>query len=219
MPKSEVILCDCLCYLRGCEDNQFDLAIVDCPYGLPKDSSNGRGKLGDRVFNKGNISRWDIPPTQEYFDELFRVTRNQIIWGGNYFPLPPTRCVVVWDKCQPWENFSQVEIAWTSFDYPAKLFQFDNRTGDKHHPCQKPVELYAYLLKTFAKEGDTILDTHLGSGTSRVAAYKLGFDFTGIEIDEGYFNRSIEYFNQECLGITKTKSGKTVIEQSLFKKS
>ena len=202
--------------MRGLPDKAFSLAVVDPPYGLPKDSSNGRGKLKERNFNKGHISDWDIAPAKEYFDELFRVSENQIIWGGDYFPLPPTRCVCVWDKLQPWENFSQVEIAWTSFDYPAKLFQYDNRSWQKWHPTGKPIELYAWLFRTFAKEGDTILDTHLGGGTSRIAAYKMGFDFTGIEIDNDYYDRSIEESERECLGITYTKSGKKVIQTNLF---
>ena len=144
------------------------------------------------------------------------MSKNQIIWGGNYFDLPPTRCFVCWDKVQPWENFSQVEFAWTSFDYPAKLFRFDNRTGDKIHPTQKPVELYAYLLKTFAKKGDRILDTHLGSGSSRIATYKLGFDFYGCEIDKDYLDSMEERFKRESLGEFKTKSGKIIKQLNLF---
>ena len=121
--------------------------------------------------------------------------------GGNYFDLPPTRCIVVWDKVQPWENFSQVEIAWTSFDYPAKLFQFlyagGQREGEaKIHPTQKPIALYDYIYKTFAKPGFKILDTHLGSGSSRIAAYKAGLDFTGYEIDEYYFQMQEERFKK-----------------------
>lgn len=124
--------------------------------------------------------------------------------GGNYFDLPPTRCVVVWDKMQPWENFSQVEIAWTSFDYPAKLFQYCNaggqRDGEKKiHPTQKPIALYDYILKTFAKPGDKIFDSHLGSGSSRIAAHKAGFDFVGCEIDEQYFKAQEERFQKYSL--------------------
>lgn len=142
-------------YLRECDDGAFDLAIVDPPYGI-RDAggqTGGSGKLKGRVFNNGYIDRWDKAPSQEYFDELRRVSKNQIIWGGNYFPLPPSRCIIVWDKVQPWENFSQVEIAWTSFDSPAQLFRFDNRTGDKIHPTQKPTELYAWLLRKYGSGG------------------------------------------------------------------
>nr|DAN38627.1 MAG TPA: adenine specific DNA methyltransferase [Caudoviricetes sp.]DAX99550.1 MAG TPA: adenine specific DNA methyltransferase [Caudoviricetes sp.] len=216
MSISKVYNMDCMEYMKSIPDKFFDLAIVDPPYGLPKDSSNGRGKLKNRKFNKGHIIDWDIAPSKEYFNELFRVSKNQIIWGGNYFDLPPTRCFVCWDKVQPWENFSQVEFAWTSFDYPAKLFRFDNRTGDKIHPTQKPVELYAYLLKTFAKKGDRILDTHLGSGSSRIATYKLGFDFYGCEIDKDYLDSMEERFKRESLGEFKTKSGKIIKQLNLF---
>jgi site-specific DNA-methyltransferase (adenine-specific) len=105
------------------------------------------------VFNNGKIDRWDTAPAQAFFDELRRVSENQVIWGGNYFLLPPTRCFVCWDKMQPWPNFSQAEYAWTSFSSPSKMFRFDNRTGDKIHPTQKPVELYAFLLQQFAPAG------------------------------------------------------------------
>jgi len=143
---------------------------------------------------------WDMAvPTREYFDELFRISENQIIWGGNYFDLPPTRCVVCWDKVQPWPNFSQWEMAWTSFDRPAKLFRHSNTGGHqdfgKIHPTQKPVRLYRYLLKEFALPGDNIIDTHLGSGMIRIAADEMGFDFTGIEIDPGYFSAQEKSFS------------------------
>jgi site-specific DNA-methyltransferase (adenine-specific) len=206
---------DCLEYMRSLDDKVFDLAIVDPPYGLPKSSTHGRGKLKDRILNADSIHEWDIVPRKEYFDQLFRVSKNQIIWGGNYFDLPPTRCVVCWDKMQPWENFSQIELAWTSFDKPASLFRFDNRTKDKIHPTQKPVELYAWLMRKFASEGDRILDTHLGSGSSRIASYKLGFDFVGCEINQRYYEAQEERFRKECLGQITTSKG-TYTQQSLF---
>jgi site-specific DNA-methyltransferase (adenine-specific) len=109
-----------------------------------------------------------------------------VIWGANYFTLPSTRCVVCWDKCQPWPNFSQWEMAWTSFSYPAKLFKFDNRTGDKIHPTQKPTALYRWILEHFAKEGDKILDTHLGSGSIAIACHEMGFSLDAWEIDKDY---------------------------------
>ena len=169
LPISEVYNCDCMDFLRKCKDKAFSLAIVDPPYQLKKSSMRGAGKLRNRLLNQSD-TQWDIAPTEEYWQELFRVSENQIIWGGNYFNLPPCRCFVVWDKVQPWQNFSQCEYAWTSFDKPAKLFKFSNHAWKKYHPTGKPVQLYQYLLKTFAKEGDTILDTHLGGGTSRIAA-------------------------------------------------
>lgn len=190
---------DCMDYMRTLPDNAFDLAIVDPPYGILDSGgqTGGAGSLKNRVFQNGVIDRWDQAPSREYFDELRRVSRNQIIWGGNYFDLPPSRCVLVWDKCQPWENFSQVEIAWTSFCLPAKIFRFDNRTGDKIHPTQKPVNLYVWLLNKFATPGDRIFDSHLGSGSSRIAAYRLGFDFVGTEIDKEYFEQEEKRFAEE----------------------
>ncbi len=187
---------DCMTALKHIPDKYFDLAVVDPPYGLPKDSSNGRGKLKSRIFNAGNIKQWDKAPDKEYFYELFRVSKNQIIWGGNYFSLPPCRCFVVWDKLQPWENFSRCEYAWTSFNKPSKLFAFDNRTKGKIHPTQKPVELYSYLFRMFASSTDKILDTHLGSGSSRIAAYDAGLDFVGFEISEEYFADQEKRFNE-----------------------
>lgn len=178
-------------YLRGLEDGAFDLAIVDPPYGLPKDSTQGRGKLKHRILNIGHIKDWDVAPSKEYFDELFRVSKHQIIWGGNYFDLPSTRGIICWDKCQPWENFSQWEMAWTSFNTPASLFRFDNRTGDKIHPTQKPVDLYRWLLHKYAKGGWKILDTHIGSGSSAIAAYMEGHELVGCEINEEYFDKMV----------------------------
>lgn len=141
--------------MRSLPDNYFQLAVADPPYGI-RDAggqTGGSGKLKGRVFNNGYIDRWDKAPSQEFFDELMRVSESQIIWGGNYFALPPSRCFVCWDKVQPWENFSQVEFAWTSFDSPAQLFRYDNRTGDKIHPTQKPVALYGWLLQKYGKSG------------------------------------------------------------------
>lgn len=198
---------DCLEGMKEIPDKFFDLAIVDPPYGInaPKMSAtpcqrvngnkrlnSGMGKLKNRTLNNSNCEWDNAIPSTKYFEELFRVSKNQIIWGGNYFPLPPTRCVVVWDKVQPWENFSQFELAWTSFDSPAQLFRFDNRTGDKIHPTQKPVALYTWLLNKYAKKGDKILDTHTGSASSIIACYKGGFEYMGFEIDKDYYTASLE---------------------------
>lgn len=215
---------DCLEYMATLEDNAFSLAIVDPPYGINATKmrmgekngylstasrcrktrfDQGSGKLKNRVLNTMQCE-WDkFPPPEKYFDELFRVSKNQIIFGGNYFHLPPTRCVIAWDKMQPWDNFSQVEIAWTSFDKPAKLFRKSSRGGanreKKIHPTQKPIELYEFIIQKFCKPGDTIIDTHLGSGSSRIAAYKLGFDFVGIEINEQYYQDQEQRFNKFIL--------------------
>ena len=188
---------DCMEAMREFPDGYFDLAVVDPPYGLREAGSSvggGGGQLETTLFRKKAVDKWDHAPSPEYFKELFRISKNQIIWGGNYFHLQPTRCVLVWDKVQPWENFSQVEIAWTSFKSPAKLFKYDNRTGDKIHPTQKPVALYKWIFQHFAKPGDKILDTHLGSGSRRIAAYDAGLDFYGYEIDEEYFKAQEQRF-------------------------
>lgn len=153
MPLSEVYNIDCMEYMATVPDGHFDIAIVDPPYGLSPKSTQGSGKLKGRCLNRGNISEWDVRPSQEYFDELRRVSKHQVIWGGNYFNLPPTRCFIVWDKQQPWENFSQAEFAWTSYDKPAKLVAISKSKEAKIHPTQKPVELYAYILRTFAIGG------------------------------------------------------------------
>ena len=200
---------DCVEFMKTKPYNYYDLAIVDPPYGIgqPKQGNlkgyNGRksleerlkknrlntgaGKLKDRKLNTSNCE-WDNEiPSQEYFDELRRVSKNQIIWGGNYFPLPPSRCIICWDKVQPWENFSQIELAWTSFDSPAQIYKYDNRTGDKIHPTQKPIDLYRWILLKYAKEGYKILDTHGGSMSSAIAADKEGFDLDICEIDKSYY--------------------------------
>lgn len=227
MPISDIKNIDCIKGMKQFPDNYFQLAIVDPPYGIDAPNmkmaanknknisgtstsvadrlkkarfSKGSGKLKNRALNTMPLN-WDIKPTQEYFNELFRVSKNQIIFGGNYFDLPPTRCVICWDKVQPWENFSQWEMAWTSFDKVSSLFRFSNKGGNtkelKIHPTEKPIELYEWILLKYANQGDIILDTHLGSGNSRIAAYKMGFDFYGYEIDEIYFKSSDKKFKSK----------------------
>jgi site-specific DNA-methyltransferase (adenine-specific) len=183
-------------------DKHFELAIVDPPYNIGGDSlhSNRKiknaGKLKNRAINKFD-TKWDnVAPTKEYFDELKRVSKNWIIWGGNYFELGKIRCFIAWDKCQPWENFSQVELAYTSFDKPSSLFKFDNRTSGKIHPTQKPVELYKWLLDKYAQQGDKILDTHLGSGSIAIACHDYGFDLTACELDTDYYNSAMKRIKQ-----------------------
>lgn len=210
---------DCMEGMRCYPDKYFDLAIVDPPYGInapamsmgtnkkrtkngyPSESTadrirkgrlnKGCGTLKKRMLNQSDCS-WDREaPSAEYFEELFRVSKNQIIWGANYFALPPTRCIVVWDKLQPWENFSQVEIAWTSFERPAAIFRRSNTGGRnaerKIHPTQKPVALYEWLLNKFSSPGEKILDTHAGSASSLVACYNTGHPYVGFEIDPCYY--------------------------------
>jgi site-specific DNA-methyltransferase (adenine-specific) len=200
-PKIELLNIDCLHFLKQCEDKQFDLAIVDPPYEIADNPSrhggSGAGKLKNRMLNKSakKFKEWDKKPTDEYWTELMRVSKNQIVWGGNYFDLPPTRGIICWDKVQPWENFSQIEYAWTSFSKPAKLYRFDNRTGGKIHPTQKPEELYKWLLDTYAEPNVKILDTHLGSGSIAIACWDYGFDLIGCEIDKEYFDNANNRLN------------------------
>ena len=154
--------------------------------------------LGGEVRKK--IIAWDTAPGQEYFDELFRVSRNQVIWGGNYFRLPPTRCFLIWRKKGIPVNFSMAmaEYAWTSFNKNAKVFEARaSGQPDRFHPTQKPIELYEWIYGLYANPGDKILDTHLGSGSSRIAAYRLGYEFTGYEIDETYFKLQEQRFEKE----------------------
>ena len=166
------------------------------------------------------IIGWDVAPGEEYFKELFRVSKNQIIWGGNYFSLPPTRCFLVWRKLTISESFTMAmaEYAWTSFNGNAKVFECAPQGASKDqrfHPTQKPVALYTWVFKQFAKPGDRVLDTHLGSGSSRIAAYGLDLDFTGIEIDKGYFDKSVERFELVCHGVQDI-GGHKVEQGSLF---
>lgn len=210
---------DCMSAMRSMPDNAFDLAVVDPPYGdgLPRPARSSRNSAELREHLKtlkpttlragghfkrfdpnSKIAEWDIAPDQEYFDELFRVSKNQIVWGGNYFDMPRTRCFLVWRKTNvPLEGFSMAaaEYAWTSFNRNAMVFEFSaiNQAG-RFHPTQKPPELYAWIYRHFAKKGDKILDTHLGSGSSRIAAWDAGLEFTGYEIDKQYFDKQEERF-------------------------
>ena len=175
-------------------DKYFDLAIVDPPYGnidaigLTDNKKNGK----QATKRKGYKLFENIAPENEYYIELERISKNQIIWGGNYFELPKYRSPIIWDKCQPWENFSQIELAWSSFNKPASIFKFDNRTGGKIHPTQKPVALYKWLLDKYAKPNDKILDTHLGSGSIAIACHDYGFDLTACELDKEYYDKAIQ---------------------------
>ena len=199
-PLSIVFNEDCVQGLIRFPDKYFDLAIVDPPYGIgidgQKQSINNKNPKANRKAH--DFKGWDNSiPSAEYFAELWRVSKNQIIWGGNYFNLPPTRCFIVWDKIIS-EDFSlaMAELAWTSFDKLAKIYKLQVPKDGKIHPTQKPVKLYDWLLHNYAKPNDLILDTHLGSGSSRIAAYKGGFNFVGFEIDCDYFNAQEKRFNE-----------------------
>lgn len=176
---------DCMEGMARYPDKYFDLAIVDPPYGIDINSS------GTHFKEKYEIKDWDkVTPSDEYFKELKRVSKNQVIWGGNYFfdRLGNCKSFIIWDK-KIAENmsFAMCEMAWTSFKNGAKIYNKTATQLNRIHPTQKPVALYKWLLSNYAKQGDKILDTHLGSGSSRIAAYEMGFDFTGFELDKDYF--------------------------------
>jgi len=182
-------------------DNYFDLAIVDPPYGI--DDKFKGGKTGKMNFNEVVDKEWDKIPDSKYFNELFRVSKNQIIWGGNYFYLPPTRCFLVWDK-KISEDFSlaMCELAWTSFDKLAKIFTYNNPKVNRIHPTQKPVKLYEWLIMNYAKDGDKILDTHGGSMSIALACHNLGFDLTLCELDKEYYETGLKRLKQHQQQLT-----------------
>ncbi len=175
-------------------DNYFDLAIVDPPYGININESIGRRK-GEKHSGYKKV-KWDNKiPTKDYFDELFRVSKNQIIWGGNYFLdyLDATPCFLMWDKgFSELVTFAQFELAWTSFKTSSKKFNHSHIQNDKQHPTQKPVALYKWLLDKYAQQGNKILDTHLGSGSIAIACHDYGFDLTACELDKEYFDKAMQ---------------------------
>jgi site-specific DNA-methyltransferase (adenine-specific) len=187
-------------------DNYFDLAIVDPPYGIGMDGGN----VGYKGKNNLKKKNWDSEtPKKAYFKELFRVSKNQIIWGGNYFELRPTRCFLVWDKGEGFYNrtYAECELAWTSFDLNTCKIKHDPlANGDykgKIHPTQKPVKLYKWILDKYVKQGDKILDTHLGSGSIAIACHDYGFELTACELDAEYYEKAVQriknYTNQTNL--------------------
>lgn len=203
--KSEVFNTDCLEAMRKYPDNYFELAIVDPPYGIGEANEK-------RMLSRGHSQKkykggdWDIePPNKEYFIELQRVSKNQIIWGANHFieniPNASTPCWLFWDK-DGYGDFADGELAWCSFKTAVRKFKWTwngfrkQSPEDRIHPTQKPVALYRWLLKNYAKPGDKVLDTHLGSGSSRIAADMEGYDFTGYELDKDYFEASVKRFNE-----------------------
>jgi len=201
VPSSEVYLEDCVTALKRYADNHFDLAIVDPPYGIErfkKPSGTTRFKSSKLMQEEGLT--WDIKPTDEYWNELFRVSKNQIVFGANNFTMPPSEYFLIWDKAQTVDNFATAEYAWVSMGLkkPAKIYRYSihkhNHT-DKIHPTQKPIDLYRWILQNYAEEGNLILDTHLGSGSSRLAAFEGGFNFVGFEIDQEYYEKQEKRFN------------------------
>ena len=207
---------DCMEAMKTFPDKFFDLAVVDPPYGIGVMSMNytksgavrvgfGRHAATRRDYRKQG--EWDVAPPKEYFDELFRVSKKQVIWGGNYFQLPPTKSFICWDKRvmdSMSNDFADCELAWMSdgmgvarvfrFCWNGMLQQNMKNKEERFHPTQKPVALYAWIFSKYAKPGYKILDTHLGSGSSRIAAYDAGLDFWGYEIDKEYFDKQEERF-------------------------
>ena len=191
---------DCLEAMKKMDDNSYELAIVDPPYGMKQSGMQSGGHVKGHSFNRKELDKWDIRPPKEYFEQLFRVSKNQVLWGGNYFcdKLPISRAWICWDKIGG-DNLTCVnnELAWTSFKCALKMFRrhqgndkgfmLRKQVDKKIHPTQKPVALYAWILNNYAKEGDKILDTHLGSGSIAIACHNLGFDLDGYELDVDYY--------------------------------
>lgn len=198
--KGNVLLinADCMDVMKLLDDKEFCLACVDPPYGIGMDG----GSVGYKGFNVFEKKSWDSKiPSDDYFQELQRISKGQIVWGGNYFNLPPSRCFLIWDKGAGLKDrsYAECEQAWTSFDANAKIYKRDPLAcGDykgKIHPTQKPVKLYEWLLTNYAKKGQKILDTHLGSGSSAIAAHYFGVDFVGCELDKDYFEAAKARFD------------------------
>jgi site-specific DNA-methyltransferase (adenine-specific) len=198
---------DCMIGMAEYPDKWFELAIVDPPYGI--DIYNCESKSKNNGFKVHSNNGWDKNiPDENYFKELFRVSKHQIIWGGNYFNLPVSKGWAIWNKVQRNFDFADGELAWTSFNVAIRIFDYARgndsgfapklknieRIGINIHPTQKPVKLYKWLLDKYAKQGDKILDTHLGSGSSRIACYDYAFDFTGFELDKDYFDAQEKRF-------------------------
>ena len=213
MDKTRAYNIDCMEYMATLPDKSFQLAIVDPPYGIGEDGSKNhtRSNFVKSKDYKPFYGNDKEPPKKEYFNELCRVSKNQIIWGANHFisKIPfDSSCWIVWNKDNSGSNFADCELAWTSFKSAVRMFTWrwngmlQQNMKNKEvriHPTQKPVALYEWLLMNYAKEGDKILDTHLGSGSSRIAAHKLGFEFVGCELDKDYFEAQEKRFKIETM--------------------
>ena len=194
---------DCMEYLATCEDNAFELAIVDPPYGIGESGATNhtRSKLAKSKNYKAFSGGDKNAPSEQYFEELARVSKNQILWGANHYRARNSSAWIVWDKLNGENDFADAELAYTSFKTAVRVFRFrwqgmlqgDMKNKEQRiHPTQKPVKLYEWLLMNYAKEGDRILDTHLGSGSIAIACHNLGFDLVGCELDEDYYKGACE---------------------------
>jgi len=207
--ESKFLNIDCMEVLKKMPDKCVDLCIVDPPYGIGDKLLNGGHNGTVRFHEQYAVNKWDNErPTKKYFEELRRVSANQIIWGANYYIdyLQPSRGVICWDKNlgSPY-NFSHWEMAWTSFDCIARRIVLNSNTGDRIHPTQKPIALYKWLLSNYAKPGDKILDTHVGSASSLIACHQMGFEYWGFELDADYFRAATERLNKAKAQVSMTE--------------
>jgi site-specific DNA-methyltransferase (adenine-specific) len=210
--KTQVFNMDCMEYMQSIPDGYFELAIVDPPYGIGEANEKRMHSRG-HTQKKYKGKSWDLnAPDSEYFDLLKRKSKNQIIWGANHFidNIPfnvSSSCWIVWDK-DVYGDFADGELAWTSFNTALRIFKWTwngfrkQMPEERFHPTQKPIKLYEWLLINYAKEGDKILDTHLGSQSSRIAAYNLGFEFIGTELDQEYFEQGCNRFDNHKKQLT-----------------
>ena len=190
---NELLLIDCMEYMKTRDDNTFDLAIVDPPYGVNLSGGRGTNGWSEKVFWDKARNGWNTKkPNQLYFTELLRVSNEAIIWGGNYFTtlLPESQCWIIWDKGQRNFSLADGEMAWTSFNKAMRIHTLSRAAANRErkiHPTQKPVKLYKWLLQNYAKPGDKLFDSHSGSGSFRIAAHDLGFDLVSREVDSDYY--------------------------------
>ena len=205
-PLIRAYLGDCMDLMRDKPDNHYDLAIVDPQYGIGEDGAKNHSRESFAKPTFFTPKTWDRkPPNKHYFLELHRISKNQIIWGGNFFPLPPSSCFIVWDKDNT-GNFADAELAWTSFNTAVRIFKWrwngmlqQNMKNKEHriHPTQKPVALYRWLLANYAKPEQKIIDTHGGSFSSAIACWHEGYDLDICELDKDYFEAAVERFDME----------------------
>lgn len=211
-PEIELLTIDCMAYMKHCRNNQFDLAIVDPPYGTNIHKMNFTKSLKGGLAKRrdySSIGDWDKDiPRKKYWKELMRISKNQIIWGGNFFPLPQSRGWIFWDKRTDEKyntDFADGELAWTSFDRPMRCFRWlwngmlqqnMKNKQSRIHPTEKPKALYEWLLMNYAKRGDKIIDTHLGSGSIAMACWNMKYDLVGMDINKEYVNAAKKRFNE-----------------------
>ena len=195
---NKLYLMDCMEGMKQFPDKYFEMALVDPPYGININMNIGLKKGHKKKRLQKN---WDkSAPSKEYFDELFRISVNQVVFGGNYFSwLPSSKSFIIWDKgeCMYGRSFAECEFAWTSFNDSARIKKMSPTDMNRIHPTQKPIALYEWILSRYAKPGDKILDTHVGSASSLIACHRMGFDFVGFEIDPDYFRMASERLEAE----------------------